>query len=633
MIRENQKKIEKKARAMLLNKEIPSDKMEIVRSLLHNNSLSSEEKFSAVIDIIKLCPDKGILRPENKLNDINKVEKENPPVNNYFAPEESGDYINILYYKYKLTKLFKKRYLIHVNNRLGIGIKKRLIPGKKLLKAFRDIISFQEKIYTRLPDILMEILKDESIENPMHFNYLRIFRRWMMDTPLIKYNMYEIKWMHPSHIEAELQSYLTNFFGFFKLDIETKEQLLLIIENKLRLMDDLKKEEPNPSDPSGVKKNKEKANLKKEKIIYDYLITVRAFLQPGINRNDILSEYLKANYGINSFSDFMLIIFEALVFRKEIELNNILSYYKIQPHSVSSENWDYSIDFLKEIGKDPASRKKRQLQKLENELIPYNELYSYLKLRIDGQLVLENAVESQWKYADKKLKDFTYLYNEDFLTFIDVCINYFNNTYVPLLNGSPVTFQDNEKVFMDGSIFSSAFFANELGSLSELVSELHIFKTSNPRMVVSHEEAIKIMQGKIRSMFEIERFINLAGDLFNQIAEKLHALYDSHRIWILNGKKPDDYQQIFTPVRNIPENEKGAPLPYYNCSIIDFKDNRLLTDKLKGKYILTESTRSGLLINVTALAYQLAYECLNDNIQTRLERRKDILKEIKNLNI
>ncbi len=634
-MQENEKKIEKRANFLLLNKDIPPDKMGIVRSLLNNISLSKQEKYTAIIDIIKACPDRIIqTKKTNKTKETKKDVKikESKITLKYLIPDVSAQFNEQIFIKYKATKFFKKRYLIHANNRLGIGLHKRLIPAKKLVKALRDIMSYQEKILLHLSDILMGILRDETIDDATHFNYLRIFRRWMLESPIVKYDMYEIKWMSSSHIESELQSYITNFFFFTKLDAETKEQILLIAENKLRLLDDIKKEEIFPGDSPGQRNEKEKRNLKKEKYIYDYMITMRSFFYSGLTNpkmTNIISEHLLVNYGVNSLHELLIILFEALVFQREIDSIDIISRYDIRSYSVSSENWDYSLDFLKEIGKDPASRKKKRREKLMNEMLPYDELFSFIKLQTGGTLILHKAAETQWTIADKRLKDYSYIYNDDFLTFIDACVNYFNNSYVSFLNGSVITFQDQNEVFTEGRVFSSAFFAGELNGISNLVSELHDFKTSNPRLAISHEEAVKILQGKIRSMFEIERFLVLTGDIFNQIAEKVHNLYDLHRLWVLSGSKIEDIKILTTPVRETPVT--GEPIPFFNCIIIDFKDKRFLTDRLIKNAILTESTKSGIIITLTAFAYQLAYECKNENILSRLERRKDILKTIKEI--
>lgn len=57
------RKIERKAKSLLLGKDIPPAKMELVRSLIQNKSLLSEEKYSAVIELIQSCPDKPVEGP------------------------------------------------------------------------------------------------------------------------------------------------------------------------------------------------------------------------------------------------------------------------------------------------------------------------------------------------------------------------------------------------------------------------------------------------------------------------------------------------------------------------------------------------------------------------------------------
>ena len=85
---------------------------------------------------------------------------------------------------------------------------------------------------------------------------------------------------------------------------------------------------------------------------------------------------------------------------------------------------------------------------------------------MDGQNILQTAFETQWQIADKKQKDYSYIFNEDFLTFIDTCINFFNNSYVPFLNGSTITFEDKKQAIHEGSVFNSAFFLNLLNDIA-----------------------------------------------------------------------------------------------------------------------------------------------------------------------
>jgi hypothetical protein len=200
---------------------------------------------------------------------------------------------------------------------------------------------------------------------------------------------------------------------------------------------------------------------------------------------------------------------------------------------------------------------------------------------------------------------------------------------VPLLNGSSVIFKDKNESTLEGKIFASNVFAGEINGLTSLINELYYFKSSNPRLAVSREEVKKIMQGKTRSMFEVERFIMITGDIFIQIAGKIHILYDKHRSWISGSKKPEEQKSLYMPVKKIPdEKDEPAPIPFFNCTIMDFKDKRQLTDRQTGNVILTDSVRSGIVINLCAFAYQLAYECFNEQIFSKLVSRKEIQKKI-----
>ena len=440
--------------------------------------------------------------------------------------------------------------------------------------------------------------------------------------------------MNRRAFESELQSYIINFFSFLKIDMEIKDQMLLLVENKLRMMEDLKKHEIYKADPVSLKGEKERQNLLREKLIYEFMVLMRSFLPYDIKSESALSDYIRSNYGINSFPDFLIILYEALVFQRDISLNDIISYYEIMPPVVDPENWDYSIDFLKEVGKDAESRKVKHIERLKERLIPFDELNSLLKLKIEGQHILHRALETQWKIADRKQKDCSHIYNDDFFTFLDECVNYFNNSFVSLLNGTRIRFEDTKLINLEGNIFSSAYFSNELKSLSDLISEMHYFRSNNPSMKVSRNETIKIIKGKIPSMSQIERFILLISDLFYQMGKELHRLYDLHRTWVFNGCLQQNTEIMTTPLeRNELEEEKetGRPIPYYNCRVTDFHNSGILTKQLLGKSILTDSIKGGIFIHIIAFLYQLAYECMNENIFKKLDERKEIIRKIKDL--
>lgn len=626
------KTIERRAKSLLLSRDIPSDKMKVVRTLLNNKNLLTNEKYSAIIEIIQSCPEKSA-KSLSTTKATGQTQQSAPSTSQEFVPLDSITNVDSIFRKYKRLKIFRKRHLIHSNNRLGIGLYKRLIPNRRLIKALKDLVGFHEKILSRLQTILMIILKDQSIDDATDFNFLRIFRKWMMETPVVKYSYEDIKWMDKRFFETELQSYCSYFFSFLRLDAEIRERLLLLVENKLREIDDLAKEVIKEDDSISVKGQKEKRNLAKEKAIYEYMTIMRSFLPSSINSESVISNHLKVEYKINSLPEFLLILIEALVFQRDVNLNEIMSYYDIKAPVVDGENWDYSYDYLKEIGKDAESRKIRMLERLKEEILPYDELKSLLKLQIEGQSVLNKAFENQWKIADKKQKEHSHIFESNFFTFLDECINSFNNSFVPFLNGTKIQFEDKFGNCIEGVFFTRGYFANELKTLSNLLSEIHLFRSNNPRMVISRAEAMRIVNGEIRSMAHIERFILLIGDLFYQIGEELHHIYGLHKIWKQNQSKIINMDLVKTPLdRDIQkELENGRPVPFYNYRVTGFHDNRILTKQLLGKSVLTDNLKGGIFIHIIALSYQIANACMHESIFQRLDKRKEILREIKNL--
>jgi len=625
-------KIERRAKALLLDKNIPPGKMELVKSLLENETLHSIEKYSAIIDIIQGCSDK----PVNKLDTTDKEKNDiKNTTNTPIKPSDSSLDVDRIYQKYKKLKLFNKRYLIRVNNRLGIGIKKRLIPSKRLFKLIRDIIAFQEKVLSRLPTILLLILKDQEIEDATHFNYLRIFRRWMLHAPLIKFNLNEIKWKDRILFESEFKSYIENFYSFIKLNIETKEQIMLVIENQLRKMDDLKKEDSNQETKKELKIEKEKRNYQKEKIIYEYITIIRSFLPSTLTSESFLSNHFRLNNEISSFPEFLVIIMEALVFQREISAKDIISYYKITPMVVSDKVWDYSIDFLKKVGKDPASYKNKQIQVMKDELSPYNEIYSLLRLEIGGQKILFKAFEDQWKLVDKRHKDFGNIYEDNFLEFIDVCINYFNNSFISLIDGSTLHFEDKNEQFIEGNIFHADYFSEKLKNLSEILGEIHHFKSNNPRLIVKREEVIKILAGKIRSMNQINKIIKHIGDIFYHFGKELHYLYGLHKKWVFEGSNVNNPAIIRNPLEITDEskdnNSSIKPIPFYDCKITGFEKIPSLSKQLIDRKILVDSLKGGIIIQIMAFSYQLAFECKEKKILKDLNERANITGKIKEI--
>jgi len=635
------KKIERRAKSMLLDKDIPPAKMEIVRSLIKNDKIPPEERYRAIIELVQSCPDKVVQKPANRRRAPSggatagkKKHAPAQPESPMSAPTETSYFINEIHEKYRHLKLFKKRYLIHKNNRIGLGIKKRLIPSKNLLKLFGELSDFQGIVISRINTLLNDILNDETIENPLVFNYLRKIRRWLLEEPLIKYPYESLKWMDAQNFERELRASVANYFSFLRLDAETRESIILMVENKLRATDELKKEDVFQADTDQARSAKEKRNLEKEKKIYEFIMTFRSFLPTLPEEENLVSKWLKNRYGINHYTYFLHIVLEALVYQRpftEIELHE---YFAIKPPVVSPDKWDYSEDILKKVGKDPESRRRKQADVIREELEPYEVKYLLLNLDDNGRDLLMRSADEQLKLVDKKKYDVDALYRENFFSFLDALVNYFNNAYVPLLNGSTVEFTDLGKDSVGGALFSPDYFSEEMSSLNSILNEMHFFRSNNPTLALSHDEIKKIMKGQIQTMNHVHSFITMIGDFFYRLARVLQPHYENHGNWIARGKNLQTRSIIRTPLKPAVEvliTEEGYPLPFFDCSIKGFEDNRPLSARLEGKRVITDSMRDGVFVHIIAFAYQLCYECMNERFSRDMAERKKLLGALKDI--
>ncbi len=606
----------------------------------------ARERYTTIIDLIKNCPDKPVpkittkeppaVREKPLLIDIESFQIE--PVQNEtasYAPTETSYYIDDLNRRYKYLKIFKKRYLAHRNNRFGIGFRKRLIPTQKLLKILKFISESQEKIMQRLTSLLTNILNDENIDNPVNFNYLRAFRKWMMGTPLASDKFDSIKWMERNSFEREFKNYIINFYSFLKMETSSREELIELIEMKLRENDDLAKEVIDQFDTDLIRRGKEKRNLEKEKEIHEYISLLRSFLVSKLNDESLISAKLKKQYGIENFSNLLLMINESLVFQRPVTLNEVDRYFEISSPVVSTEKWDYNEETLKKIGKDPASRKRREIIKLKLRLEPYDEIVVFLKSEKEGKSHLMHGVEKQWELIDKKRQTADNAYRDDFFSFIDGAIQYFRNSYLQLLDGSSLYLSDPERNEFETSFFSVNFLNDELSELDAILDEMHLFKSNNPTLTLKHGEIKKIMMKQLTSLSNVEDYVRNIGSFFYRLAKKLQEPYDLHRRWIYNGSPPVTLEKIRHPLEKKEmdsiSKEMGAPFPYYDCTIKEFYQNNQLVKRLTGKKFMEESGDTGIYPDILSFLYQAAHECYNDYLLGELDERKRLMRQIEEI--
>ena len=244
------------------------------------------------------------------------------------------------------------------------------------------------------------------------------------------------------------------------------------------------------------------------------------------------------------------------------------------------------------------------------------------------------SADEQLKLVDKKKYDVDALYRDNFFSFLDSLVNYFNNAYVPLLNGSTVEFTDSATDAVEGAIFSPDFFSEEMSSLNSILNEMHFFRSNNPTLALTHDEVKKIMKGQIQTMNHVQSFITMIGDFFYRLARVLQPHYENHSNWIARGKNLQTRSIIRTPLKpaaeviTIPE---GYPLPFFDCSIKGFEDNRPLGARLAGKRVVTDSMKDGVFVHIVAFAYQVCYECMNERFARDMSERKKLLIALKDV--
>ncbi|HOT19499.1 MAG TPA: hypothetical protein PLX22_06070, partial [Spirochaetota bacterium] len=138
------KALKRKAKALLLSKDIPAGKMDIVRALLANDRVLEEEKYRAIIDLVKNYPDKPVMPVSPGKVEVKGADEFKKTI------QYDSKNTNVLYHKYKHTRLFKKRLLVHANNKFGIGFLRRLIPSQKFLKVSQRLFDLQSALRQRL---------------------------------------------------------------------------------------------------------------------------------------------------------------------------------------------------------------------------------------------------------------------------------------------------------------------------------------------------------------------------------------------------------------------------------------------------------------------------------------------------
>lgn len=644
---EKRKRLERQARSLMTTKDISRQERDSLNAIMRDKDLAPEEKYTSIIRLLRKLPDReiaGIPDDSPVIHEKGAPEKEKfriiksnmpgdrksdsyadiPDTRRPFVngPTETSLYIDDIYIKYRRFKLFKKRRLVERNNWLGFGFNKRLIPAKRFMEILSLIHTYQETLLARLPSFLDAILKSEEIDSPVEYNYLKMLRRWMSISPFASVQPHRIKWMEQWGFEKEIRAFTMYHYSFLKIELKQRENLLAFTENLLREQPDLLKEEilENEEKSSAVKK--ENSNYRKEKEIYDYMGAMRSFVTiPGEN-DSLLAAELRKSYDIYSLTEFINMSLEALVFQRPFAITEIRDYYDISPAVVSSEIWDCSPEKLKSFGKDPESKRKRRIEKLNRELQWYDTVSRLVNIDDNGQNIITKSVEEQWKLADRINRDAADSLKKNFIVYLEGAVHYFRDLLLQVLDGSPLLLEKNG-VQREGSLFTPDYFREEIRELESLLDMFFTFRNHNPTLKISDEEVKKIMLKKISSMDHVETLIYKAGSLFYSVGKKLHEVYHRH-IFSEDGAaataKPISLSDTGEP-------DKGG-IPFTDFIIRGVAVNTPLIRRIAGQRILSESRRGGIYIFILAFCYQMSNLCVYPMIQNDITKRDLLKREI-----
>ncbi len=653
-VEENRKRLERQARSLMVAKNISVQERDKINIIMRDSDLSPEEKYTAIIRVLRNLPDREIAEisdePEYDLKEKPKevktvkeipvVVKPKPErdrsIDSYAdipdtrrpfvsGPTETSLYIDDIYIKYRRFKLFKKRRLVERNNWLGFGFNKRLIPTRKFMGVLSLIRSYQETVLSRIPSLLDSILKNEDTQSPLEYNYLKMIRRWMTITPFSKVQPYRIKWMEQWGFERELRTFTMNHYAFLKIELKQRENLLAYVEKLLREEPDLLKEEITEDDERSTIIKKENSNYFKEKSIYQYMGAFRSFVTiPGEN-DSLLAEEFRRKYDIYSMTEFINMTLEALVFQRPFAITELRDYYDIRPAVVSSEIWDCSPEKLKVYCKDEESIRKKRVEKLKREILWYDTLYRLVTIEENGQNLITRSVDDQWKLADRINRDASDSFKKNFMVYLEAAVHYFNNFLVQLLNGSPLLLE-KKGVIQEGALFAPDYFREEIRELETLLDDFFVFRSHNPTLKISDDEVKKIMQKKISSMDHVEKLIYKTGSFFYSTGKKLHEIYNQY----ISEEGEENISNAPLSLSDTGEPEKGR-IPFTAYILREVASSTPLLRRIAGQRILSESKKGGIFIFIMAYCYQLSNICIYPLIQNDIAKRDRLKREIREL--
>lgn len=605
----------------MVNREIPADKMEVVRSLMNNRTLQPEDRFKAIIELVQDCPERPPLRnfemieekkrPGNKRKPSESGNEQPQKNQTAFGPTETSYYVDDLFRRYKNAGLVKKRYLVQRRNRIGFWFRKRLIPSKKLLKLLKMINSLQNELINGLNRIMHELLDDQSVLEPELYNYFKQYKEFISGLTLSGYSYDAVKWMEREHFEKELRGFIKGIFILQALSLDEKQSILSGLETRLY------------SDNEAYSGRRE--YIPDPMRFFDVF---KSFMPLTLTEETFLSRKLKGEYGLNFFELIMMMI-ESFAFQRPVSREELIVYYSIQPPFVDTEKWDCSEEMLKRAGKDRESQLRKEKEELLSQLKSFESFNRAANYTLHEGSVLFTAASEQWKYVDKKNYDPLTVYEENFLNFFASILNYFNTVYVYFLTGNELVVKSPDGDLFRSPVFKPGWFSPMNAEFNALLNDLHLFRTNNPSLTLSRKEVRSIASGRIPSMSHVDQMIRRFGDFFANLGDELKNGIDSAEAAVSDNTSGKN--RLDSPESGL-INDTPFTDTAFSCIIENIEPGNSLFNRFKGLRVISSTAAlPGLMDEITAFCYQFSIESQNDKILSLINEQKSLNRRIEEI--
>ncbi|MBN1534715.1 MAG: hypothetical protein JXA20_18740 [Spirochaetes bacterium] len=635
------RRLERMTTSLLLNKEIPPMLMERVRLLLKNNSINNEQRYRSIIKLVQHLPGKKDLGSdeieiaEEKRKRVQTAKKKKKPKKKpLMGPTELSLYIDSLYSSYKSSKLFRKRYLARRNNRFGIGLRKRLVPTNRYKQILDKLADLHELVIGRLDDILDGIVFDPEAQDPTIFNYLKVFKRWMTDVPLLRVDYDKIIWMERIEFDRAFSKYITHFFSFYKLGAPVREGILLEVEKRLNAQ--IETAEVSEGEAEAQAPMREPRNpVSDRKDVYRYIGAMRFFLPNALDEKNAFADDIFKSTTMRNLPDFLFATAEALVFQRTYEIEELISYYKIIYLHVDSNRWNCSEDMLERAKKDRNAKMEAELKALKAKYSSFETMMTLLSMQRNDENQLHSVLKEYWRQAFKKEWDPHTVQGSNCLFYIYSIGNYFNDAFLQLMNGTVLSLRDSAREDISGSIFSPSYFEAEITAFTSAQKRLRSLFVSKSLPQMSRETVVHSLARPDESIDQSVKPVYIMGRAFYRMGKEMIRIYEMHRLWRFNRgvmRIPSIARVplIRETVEALPE-QAGRPIPFFDCVIMDMPSATVFARGYLSKRIMEDSLTEGVFVSAAAFCFQAASACLNEELNEDMLASEELKRQIDDL--